>query len=509
MIAAPMKFQKKFTILLASISAVTATSAMAQDQTPTVSPIQLTGLPYSIQMNVADFGSTPLPTLQSYAAGTYDGDWILVAGRTNGMHSFSSSGTTNFPPEYQNTDIWVIDPTTKQSWSRSLNDTSSGITTSVLNALSATATESVQKNSTLYVAGGYLYDSSADNFTTYNTLTALDLPGVVNWVKGGAGSLASSVRQTSDPSLKVTGGSLNLAANGKALLTFGQDFEGPYTPNSNGAYTDQVRTFDIVDSGSALSVANVVTSTPADANRRRDLNIAPITTGSGGPALVALSGVFTSGSNPGAWTVPVEVKADGTTTMADPNASSTFKQGMNGYDTARLVLYSPTSGKNHIILLGGISLQTYDGTKFVTDEGLGFTSQGSSIVRDANGNYTQFYLGDTYPDVLSSGTGNPLLFGAESKFFVNPALALLPNGDINMDALNGRTLLGYVYGGIESQNAENGDESTQTAASNVPFEVWFQPVPEPGSMALLILGALGLLSCGTLRKRFTSKTSVK
>lgn len=488
--------------------AMISTPAMAQNQTATVSPIELTGLPYSIQMDVADFGSAPLPTLQSYAAGTYDGKWILVGGRTNGMHSFDSTGTANFPPEYQNTDIWVIDPTTQKSWKRSLTDSSAGISNSVINALSATVTESVQRSNTLYVAGGYLDTvdtSGTDNFTTNDTLTALDLPGVVNWVQGGAGSLASSIRQTSDPTLQVTGGSLNLAANGKALLTFGQDFEGGYNPNSNGAYTYQVRTFNIVDDGTTLSIANKTASTTADANRRRDLNIVPITTASGGPALVALSGVFTTTN--GAWTVPVEVGADGTTTMVDPTTHpDAFKQGMNGYDTARLVLYSPTSGENHIILLGGISLQTYNGSQFVTDNGLPFTSQGSSIVRDANGNYTQYYLGDTYPDVIDSSTNKPLLFGAESKFFVNPDLALLPNGDINMDLLNGRTLLGYVYGGIASEYGEPGsndpgNESSDTAASNLPFEVWYQPVPEPGSGMLLMFGALGILAFVVGRKR--------
>lgn len=245
---------------------------MADNQTSTLSPISLGGLPYSIQLTSADMGSAVLPTLQSFATGTYDGKWIFVAGRTNGLHNFTNDGVANFPPEYQNTDIWVVDPVTKQTWSRSLNDASAGITTSVFNALSATATQSVQKGDTLYMAGGYLYDYDIDNFTTYNTLTALDLAGVVNWVQTGTGSLASATRQTSDATLQVTGGSMFLVDD-RALLVFGQDFDGPYTPGSNGVYTRQVRSFDIVDDGTTLGIANI-SSTPVDEDfRRRDLNI--------------------------------------------------------------------------------------------------------------------------------------------------------------------------------------------------------------------------------------------
>lgn len=470
-----------------------ALTAQATNQTATVSPIELTGLPYGIEMQVADMGSAELPTLQSYASGTYDGKWILAAGRTNGLHSFTQSGVTNFPPAAQNTDLWVIDPLAKQSWHRSLGDGTAGISSSVFNALSATATQSVQRNNTLYVTGGYVYDSVGDNFTTYNTLTALDLAGVVDWVQTGTGSLASSVRQTSDPGLKVTGGELDLVG-GKAFLTFGQDFEGGYTPGSNGVYTKQVRTFDIVDNGVTLSISPIIASTTEDAYRRRDLNIVPLGPSTADAALVALSGVFTDSG--GAWTVPVEIGADGTPTMADPNLASTFKQGMNGYDAAKLVMYSPSTGENHILLLGGISLQTYDGAQFVTDNGLPFTSQGSAIVRGDDGTYRQYYLGDVYPDVMDLNTGNPLLFGAEATFFLNPDVKLFA-GFINFDELNGRTLLGYVFGGIAAEQANDG----ASAASNLPFEVWYNPVPEPGSATLILLGILGWASRRSRRRR--------
>ena len=74
-------------LLLGSISV-----ASADNQTTDLSPIQMGGLPYNIGVQAYDFGSADLPTLQSFAAGEYDGKWVLIAGRTNGLHGFTNSG---------------------------------------------------------------------------------------------------------------------------------------------------------------------------------------------------------------------------------------------------------------------------------------------------------------------------------------------------------------------------------------------------------------------------------
>ena len=197
--------------------------------------------------------------------------------------------------------------------------------------------------------------------STFNTLSAIDLPGLVAWTQGGAGTAKASIRQITDPSLAVTGGDIFEIA-GRTHLVFGQNFQGNYGPGSNGMYTDQVRSFDIVDDGINLSLANPTQTPDVAAYRRRDLNIVPvIKPGPGGQlnqGLVALSGVFTPSN--GAWTVPVEIDANGNPTMADPNDPATFKQGMNGYHSAKVGLFSESTGQMHEILFGGISYQYYD-----------------------------------------------------------------------------------------------------------------------------------------------------
>ena len=136
---------------------------------------------------------------------------------------------------------------------------------------------------------------------------------------------------------------------------------------SNGQYTSQVRSFNIVDDGTNLSVTTFTSNpTPADATkyRRRDLNVIPVIrpdTGSGlGQGLVVLSGVFTS--TDGIWTVPVEISEWESLRWTDPNDPATFKQGFNGYHSSKLGLFSEATGAMHEILFGGISLQTLDTT---------------------------------------------------------------------------------------------------------------------------------------------------
>ena len=477
-----------------------APPARAQNQTPTLSPIVVDGdLPYIIDVVVRDMGAATIPTLQSYAVGQVGDEWVVLAGRTNGLHNFTSDGTQNFPPQFQNSTVWVIDPVAQASWSRALTDPTSGLGPEQVDSLSATNTEFYQDGTTLYVAGGYVYDSVADDFTTYDTLSEINLPGVIDWVKTGTGSLAANLRQVSDPIVKVTGGIMT-EIDGRTLLVFGQDFEGPYTGSADGTYTQQVRSFDIVDVEGSLAIANTDASAQAAEYRRRDLNVVPFLHRTG-PAtydegLIAFSGVFLPGPTGGVWTVPVEISADGTPSMADPNHPDTFKQGMNNYDSPTISLYSETDDSTHTLIFGGISLQYYDYSTghFVTDDGAPFISQSTSIVRSTAGAYTQYLLdGADYP---VSGVNGPLLFGAGARFL--PATDLPKVGDFfDLDGLRGTVVLGQIYGGIMAVQG-NGGPST---ASSYVFDVLYTAVPEPGDLASSAIALISVAALAASRSR--------
>src|SRR5689334_3795313 len=169
---------------LAPLVLFIAAPAMAANQTDTLSPVHVgSSQPYAISVQSVDFGAADLPTLHSYAAGTYDGKWIMLAGRTNGLHGFGQTGQQNFPPQYQNKDVWVIDPVTRQSWHRALTSDTT-LSPLQLAALSSTNMEFAQVGNHLYVAGGY-GQGPTNSFQTYDLLSSIDLGGITQWVMNG------------------------------------------------------------------------------------------------------------------------------------------------------------------------------------------------------------------------------------------------------------------------------------------------------------------------------------
>jgi hypothetical protein len=437
-------------------------------------------------------GAADVPTLQSFASALHNDQWILLAGRTNGLHGFSGDGIENFPPKYQNTDVWIIDPVTKESWSRSLEDPSSGLNQSIIASLSATNTQSYQDGNTLFIVGGYVFDWTTYQFTTYNALSALDLPSLVNWVKGTDSSLASNaILQTpgdasTDESyyggfFAVTGGGLERVSqqDDRYQLIFGQNFEGGYTPGSNGVYTSQIRSFDItydVTSGTLAYDNETVSPVGGDPTsfRRRDLNVFPILSpdGQGGvtESTVALAGVFYNGE--GVWTVPVEIGPDGIPTTDNPTTDSgAFKQAMNQYESGKIGIYSQNSGEMTEVLLGGISANTFDPNsgQLSYDDNYGFNRQITAVSRDSSGNYQQQYIAD-FPDIYD-GHANLLYFGANARFFPAPGINVFSDDIINVDALTTETVLGHMFGGIAADQPNFGN----TVASSFIFEVRYIP----------------------------------
>ena len=435
-------------------------------------------------------GTASVPTLQSFASGIYNGQWVLIAGRTNGLHGFSDDGLANFPPKYQNTDVWVIDPVSKETWSRSLKDTSSGLSSSEIDSLSSTNTESYQDGNTLFIVGGYVYTNK--NFTTYNALSAIDLPTLVDWVKGTDETLHTNTilqvagEESSDNSydggfFQVTGGGLEKTGD-RYQLVFGQKFEGPYAHGSTTfqVYTSQVRSFDIdYDFAAGTLSYSDIDVAPAGGDpsrfRRRDLNVFPILSpddqGGTTKSTVALAGVFYNGV--GVWTVPAEIGSDGIPTTENPTTEpDVFKQAMNQYESGKIGLYSESSGEMTQVLLGGISANTFDpATEQLTyDENNGFHRQITAVLRDASGSYQQQYITE-FPDVYD-GNGKLLYFGANAKFFPAHDVPLLTDDIIDLDSLTTETVVGYMFGGIAADQPNFGN----TVASSIIFEVTYTPL---------------------------------
>ncbi len=417
-------------------------------------------LPFTIDIEVAPFS---LPTgIQGYVCAMYSGKWILLAGRTNGLHGFDNSGS-NFPPNFQNTTVYVIDPKSGSSMSRDLSE--SGLAPAVIDCLSVVAAEFFQQGDTLYVVGGYGKVTGNPLLNeTKSTLTALDLNPLLLWVKGSLSNLNGAVRQVSDPYLQVTGGDLYQAnPHTPFLLTLGQNFVGNYTPGSTGLYTQQIRPFWIVDEGDTLFILPLDATTTYADYRRRDLNVVPIMRHNE-PAYIALSGVFTLAG--GVWTVPITIFPDGLSFEPDPTAATTFKQAMNQYYCPTASLYSTKKEEMYIVLPGGLSYGYFSGSNFETDQEIPFINQVTTIKIDAQDRCTQYLMSGEYPYLVSTGTnpGNQLLFGAEAQFFPAENISLYYNRVIQLDAITKPTVIGYIVGGIMSTlpNTNTREDSTSS-----------------------------------------------
>jgi len=477
----------------------------AEDQTTTFSPVTRWNRDYSIQLTPYSMNDANVPGLQSFVAGAHQDEWVILAGKTGGQHDFETGNRT----------AWVVNPVTQQAWGRTLDDPMSGLSTHTVNSLSSTNAQSYQTGQTLFITGGYVYDSHADNFTTYKELTAVDLPDLIHWVKTPGTSLPNNtILQTEGPEgdmtnyeggfFQVTGGGM-FELDGTTHLIFGQLFKGPYSGNNNHQkYSSQIRSFEIdYDHGAgSLAFSNtVVDPIGGDPSQfqRRDLNTFPVlsknqVTQEDELTGVALSGVFYNGS--GLWTVPVEISASGVPTMEDPATNpSVFKQGMNGYECAKIGLYSTSTGELTEILFGGIT-----GNEFVDDPTTGnlvykptfpYTNQISAVTIDANGDYSQTYLGD-FPSI-ESPTGEPWLFGSNAEFFPTSELPLLEGEIIDLDSFSETTILGYIYGGIASGAPDGGFGHASIATSQI-FKVEYVPVPEPSTAWLIVYGSMVMLA---------------
>ena len=492
-------------------------STTGADQTATASPLSSWKEPWNVQLKRLNQGRASFPTLQSFSAGqTSSGEWVLIGGRTNGLHNFTADGQANFPPSRQNERIWVYDPVQKRSWSRPL--AKSGLSAGEQLSLSTTNAQEFQQGDVLFRVGGYVFDEATQSFSTRNRLSAIQLDDLAAWVKKETRQLPKrSVLSVAGEALQVNGEDTHLFAvtggemlkgenENQAQLIFGQDFSGGYTPGSNGLYTAQVRNIDIryqPEKGKLSYRLNSLSSPDDSRYRRRDLNVVNQLRRTRDGELQrqgeALGGVFYGGE--GVWTVPVQIDLlTGQPTMASADNPATFRQGINQYAASNLGLYSRLEDSQTNLIFGGISAITLDpaGQPYYVNRdnnpdlapSYPFTSQIAAIKRNGDNSWTQSLAG-SFPS-LTNAAGEPLTYGASSVFIPlapgqDPRVRYLADGVLDLDWLQSRSwagepvLVGYVVGGIESQVANDFNDlstygsSNYTLASGEIFKVMITP----------------------------------
>ncbi|HOY03925.1 MAG TPA: T9SS C-terminal target domain-containing protein [Saprospiraceae bacterium] len=411
--------------------------------------------PFNIYLEPLDIPN--LGGLQAYAFGQHNGKWLVLGGRLDGLHRRQPFAT--FDIAGHNNQILVIDPVAQQKWSAPLTS----LPVPLQEQLSSTNMEFIQQGDMLYVAGGYGYSNTAGDHITYNKLTAVNVPAVIDAVINGTG-VSAYFRQITDDQFAVTGGHLSKIYDSYYLVG-GQKFIGRYNPMGPAhgpgfiqEYTDQVRRFRIDDDGTNLSVTHLQAWTDTDQLHRRDYNVAPQIMPNGQEGITAFSGVFQK-------TVDLPYLNCVNIDSSGYVVNNAFSQHYNHYHCAFLPLYSAGSNEMHTVFFGGIA-QFYDSLGIlVQDNNVPFVRTIARVTRNADGVMAEYKL----PVEM------PALLGASAEFIPLENLPSYSNEVVKLDDLSAdTTLVGYVYGGIASTEANIFwvNTGTESVASSQIFKVF-------------------------------------
>lgn len=397
--------------------------------------------------------------IQSYAFGQYDGKWLIVGGRLDGLHPRQPFAA--FDIAGHNNQLIVIDPVTQQKWTAPLTS----LPTSIQEQLSSTNMEFHQEDEYLYFIGGYGYSATANDHTTYSNLTAIKVPDVVNAVINNT-SLSDFFRQITDSQFQVTGGSLKKIDDTYYLLG-GQKFIGRYNPMgpNNGPgfiqeYTNSIRKFNLSDNGSDITITHLTPHFDTVNLHRRDYNAEAQILPNGHEGITMFSGVFQHDADlPFLNSVTVDV--DGYT------INNTFQQYYNHYHCAVLPIYSEMENEMHTVFFGGIA-QFYDNAgTLVQDDNVPFVNTIARVTRDANGSMSEYKLPIEMPGLL----------GSVAEFIPNLDFPHFNNEVFKLDHITtDNTLIGYIFGGISSSqpNIFFINNGTQSDANNQIFKVFIK-----------------------------------
>jgi len=406
---------------------------------------------YQVQLNPITIPN--LPGIHSYAFGQSNGKWLIIGGRLDGVHARQPFNA--FPNANNNTTIYVVDVNTQQFWSASVNSLPAGLK----EQLQSTNMNFYQDGETLYIIGGYAFSATANDHITFNKLTSVDVPNLINAVIAGD-PISLYFKQIINEDFAVTGGHLGKIGT-KFHLVGGQRFDGRYNPMNNPTfvqtYTNSIKKFTIDNSGTQLSISNYESVTDAVHLHRRDYNLVPQIFPDGSEGYTISSGVFQINVNL-PFLYPVDIKADGYFPQTG------FNQYLSNYHSGMVGLYDGTLNRMHSLFFGGISQYYYNGTTLLQDNNVPFVKTISRVTRFADGSLTEYQLPIEMPN----------LKGAGAEFISNPNLPHYVNEVIKLnDIIANEFVIGHIYGGIQSStlNPFTNNQTATTSADNVIYEV--------------------------------------
>jgi len=407
--------------------------------------------PFSLEILPAT--DVTIPGFHSFAFAENGTRWLIIGGRTNGLHGMSSND--NFPTQYANNNIIVIDTANWQTYYGSLVN----LPDTIADPLRSTNMQYYQDSNYLYMIGGFGWDSTQNRYVTFSTLSVIRVDSIIDAVIS-SNPIAPFIRQISDSNLTVCGGELNKLGTDYYLI-FGHDFQGRYTdpptPLFTQVYTNQIKKFNITDNGNNISVSNFVYSTDTVNFHRRDLNVSPIVLPNGNFALEAFGGVFQYNIN-FPYREPITISSSATT------VNNSYQQVMSQYTCAMIPLCDTLYDDMYVTFLGGLSLYDYNPTNqtVTIDSLVPFIKDVTTLTTHANGNVEETVL----PVQLNG------LLGSNAKFIYSNYQWTFANDVIDFWSLpNQRTCIGYMFGGIRA----SGTNLLPTFVNDTLYRIFITP----------------------------------
>jgi hypothetical protein len=430
--------------------------------------------PFSVSLLPSSI--TAVPAVHSCVFAEWNGKWIFIGGRLDGLHNFQ--GGMGFLKYMRNDSAYVVDPATNTQWVSALTT----LPDYVREAISSSNAEFCQSGSMLYIIGGYGRCDSMFTNITFPALTAINLDSFVGLVMNGD-SVNAAVRQIRDSNIIVTGGRLE-KIDSTYYLIFGHRFDGMYNRITGSTlftqtYTNAIRTFNIHDDGTSLSIANLSVATDTDNFHRRDLNVTEQIFPNGEYGFTAFGGVFQKTA-----TLPFLTPVDITPSYTQHNAS--FNQNLNQYETAAMPVYDSINNFMHTVFFGGMSLYTYDTVNYalVQDTLVPFVNTISKVSRDGSGNLSEYKLPVEMPSLM----------GTNARFVPDSSIYTRHRSIVDLNSLSGNTRVGWIISGIQSDlpNIADLDPEGMSRPNSTVYEVWVDVTPDEVKDVALSNSILGL-----------------
>lgn len=399
----------------------------------------------TLSLEIEPLEISGMPGFHSGALVTYNGRWIAIGGRTNGLHGFQSA--FSFPFNGKNMNAYLINPITGEVNSASMLD----LPEAIYEPLTSSNIPFCVHQGYLYMLGGYGWKESVSDFVTFPTLHRIDLACLESSILAGQLQV-NCFEQLTDERLAISGGHLKVL-DGKFHLVFGHRFDGIYAVNNqnnafyNQEYSNEIRRFNVVETGNGMAIINFEAQQDTVNFHRRDYNLVHQIFPDGSDGFTAFSGVFQKNA-----VLPylntVDISASSATVV--PN----FDQHLSQYHNAVMPVFDSTANSMDTYFFGGMSRFRIDTQtqEMVDDTLVPFVKTISRVRRDASGILEEEQLPIEMPAFLGSNMEFVLAEGIET----NPYDIILSN-----KLPNGRTLVGYLVGGILSPE-ENISETDPT-----------------------------------------------